>query len=381
MANALTVERRRRVLMAIWRAGAASQSVLHARTGIRANTVGRDLKTLANAGLLRPKPTRARGRGRPHVHYEIDPERRNVVGLALKRGQVEVGKLNLLGKYVRTPESRSAPTAARMLSPAGRLLGAYVDRNTLAVGVATPGFVDLEARSILVHPGFRTRGPVSLASVFRTAGRRAVVLGNDMHALAARWLLTQETGQDADTLLVHFDDGEMGAALLVDGRPNQGCATGANELGHSRFHIKTDPCFCGHQGCLERICSTGFLRLQRPRSESLDTRAAAYRKGRDRDLNEILKHLSTGLGNAVNFTRVERLVLVSRLLRHAPFLEALLKGVRGQFMAAMAQRIEVEIWDQPVLRLAETAGWLAIAGLLLPGWSPSEGADPLRRIR
>lgn len=381
MPNALAVERRRRILLAIWRAGEASQSSLHARTGIRPNTLGGDLKALAAAGLLRPKATRARGRGRPSVPFEIDPSRRTVIGVALKRGQVEVGKLDLLGSYIGAPQSRAVATAAQMLSAAGHLVRSQVDGSVLAVGISTPGFVDLQARSILFHPGFRTRGPVSLVPLCKLAGRRSVILENDMHALAARWLLTQKAEQNADILLVHFDDGEMGAALLVDGRPNRGCATGANELGHSRFPVRTDPCFCGHSGCLERICSTGFLRMQRAGKGTLHARAEAYTAGRDKALDEIVRYLALGIGNAVNFTRVQRLVLVSSLLRHPHFLEALLAGLRAQLMEAIAGRIDVEVWDQPVLRLAETAGWLALAGLLLPGWNPSGEEDPLRRLK
>jgi predicted NBD/HSP70 family sugar kinase len=257
-----------------------------------------------------------------------------------------------------------------MLSAARSLLKAHLNRDTLAVGISTPGFVDLAERTILVHPGFETRSPLSLAPLFKLAGKRPVILENDMHALTARWLLTQKTGQQDDILLVHFDDGEMGAALLVGGRPNRGCATGANELGHTRLPVQTERCFCGHTGCLERICSTAFLRRRPADTGTLHQRAAAYQGLNDPALDEVVRYLSLGFANAVNFSRVQRLVLVSSLLRYPAFLEALLKGVRSRLMGILAPRVEIEIWDQPVLRLAETSGWLALAGLLLPGWGP-----------
>lgn len=371
MRHTITAARQRDILQTVWRAGEASLSDLHSRTGMRPNTLGEDLNALVQAGLLRARPGQARGRGRPRVPFEVDPEKRNVVGLALKRGQVEAGRLNLLGKYVADPESRPAAGPAQMLAAAQSLLKAYINRDTLSVGISTPGFVDLKERSILVHPGFVTRSPLSLAPLYKLAGRRQVVLQNDMHALTARWLLTQKTGQDTDILLVHFDDGEMGAALLIGGRPNRGCATGANELGHTRFPIQTNRCFCGHTGCLERICSTAFLRREQADAGTLHQRAASLQGSDDPQLDEIIRYLALGFANAVNFSRVQRLVLVSSLLRYPAFLEALLKDIRCRLMDVIAPRVEIEVWDQPVLRLAETSGWLALAGLLLPGWDPA----------
>ena len=39
------------------------------------------------------------------------------------------------------------------------------------------------------------------------------------------------------------------------------CIAG-NELGHTRFFVDTEKCYCGHPGCLERIFSTDFLQRQ-----------------------------------------------------------------------------------------------------------------------
>ena len=71
----------------------------------------------------------------------------------------------------------------------------------------------------------------------------------------------------------------LGSALLIDGRPNRGCVTGANELGHTRLPVETDICFCGHPGCLERIVSTEFLRRRGVPLGSLLEHAANYSGG------------------------------------------------------------------------------------------------------
>src|SRR3954468_12761085 len=89
------VPRQRSVLQAIWRAGRLSRRDLHERTHIRPNTVGSDALMLLKAGILRECTSKSLGRGRPRVPLEIDPEKRHVIGLAIRPGHVKVRSLNL----------------------------------------------------------------------------------------------------------------------------------------------------------------------------------------------------------------------------------------------------------------------------------------------
>jgi predicted NBD/HSP70 family sugar kinase len=199
-----------------------------------------------------------------------------------------------------------------------------------------------------------------------------------MHALAARWLLTHQAEQYEDVLLIYFEDGQLGAALLIDGRPNRGCVTGANELGHTRLPVETEVCYCGQPGCLERICSTEFLRRRGVPSGSLFEHASSYREDPDRAggngargdkaIAEVLDYLSAGLANAVNFIRPNRLVLSSELTRYPEFLDALLRSTRTRIMGKILDRVRIDLWDQVDSHSAETASWLALASLYREGW-------------
>src|SRR5439155_26811353 len=161
----------------------------------------------------------------------------------------------LLGR----PLSRTTSDRTKAVAAAQSLLRESINDQTLAIGVSVTGFVDPEARVTLHSSSFTGAGNASLEPLFETAGDRPIILENNMHALAAWWLLMHQAESDEDVLLVSLNDGQIGAALLIDGRPNRGCATGANELGHTRFFVDTETCYCGHPGCLERICSTEFL--------------------------------------------------------------------------------------------------------------------------
>src|SRR5437764_5837425 len=171
-----------------------------------------------------------------------------------------------------------------------------------------------------------------------------------MHAMAAWWLLVHQAESDEDVMLAAVNDGQMGAALLIDGRPNRGCVTGANELGHMRFPVDTETCYCGHPGCLERICSTEYLRRRGVNKGTLFELAARHgtpaARGNgdaaaDRALEDLLTHLSAGLANAVNFIRPNRLVLTSEMTRFPAFSDTVLRSIRSRLLAEMVKRVRI----------------------------------------
>jgi len=399
--------RQRALLQTLWNEGPLSRWELHERTGIRPNTVGADTGELLDSGIVREcaptstprgKPGAAepvngngngagngghatggkgeRVRGRPRVPLEIDPARRHVLGLAVRPGRVEVAKLNLLGELVEPAVDRAISDAGRIIRTARDLLRDHLNENTLCVGLATPGFVDPESHSILLSSAWPGQGEVSLQPIFETAGSVPYLLENDMHALAARWMLTHRAEQSEDVLLVYFDDGQLGSALLVAGRPNRGCVTAANELGHTRLPVEAERCYCGKIGCLERICSTEFLGRQSKRKGSLRERAADFNHS-DEALSRAIELVAMGISNAVNFTRVNRLVLVSELTRHQTFADAIVDSVRGQMLAELAARVAIDVWDQPATQSAENAGWLAMASLYCEGWLEDDRKERL----
>ena len=112
-------------------------------------------------------------------------------------------------------------------------------------------------------------------------------------------------------------------------------------------------------------------------SDGLLPSAARFSSSIDSDpaLETILKYLSCGLANIVNFVRPHRLVLVSPLTRSPAFSDALIRMIRGGVLAELADRVKIDFWDEPAAGSAETAGWLALADLFFGGW----GAEVARR--
>lgn len=365
--------RQKQVVRHLWDEGRLSRSELHLRTGLTPNGVGAVADVLLREGLLRECPAEPSTGGRPRVPLEIDPARRNVVGLAIGPGRVEVTRLGLRGGVLGSPVLRAVSDPQKIVSTARDLLKRTLGPETLGIGVSATGFVDAQARAILFSSAMPGRRSVSLAPLYDAAGDVPIVLENDMHALAARWMLSHRADEHQDVLLVAFDDGRVGAGLLVEGRPNHGCVTGANELGHTRFPVETVTCYCGQSGCLERIISSDYLaRLNGSSGTDLAERVTRFRSN-DAGVETITRHLAMALSNAVNFIRPARLVLVSRLVRQPAFTDLLVRSIRSLMLVELADRVRIDLWDEPAQRTAETAGWLALASLFREGWSRSGG--------
>ena len=376
--------RQREILRLLWSSGRLSRWELHRKTGVNPNAVGVDVAGLLGGGIIRECASEVAGPGRPRIPLEIDPTVRHVVGVAISPGRVEAGRLTLRGSLLGRPIGRNVTEPGKTVGVAQALLRESLTEQTLAVGLSVTGFVDPTERAILTSSSIPGQGSVSLAPLYETIGNRPLILENNMHALAAWWLLIHQAEADEDVLLVSIRDGQLGAALLIDGRPNRGCAIGANELGHVRFFTDTDTCYCGHPGCLERIVSTEFLRRRGVSVGSLLEHAAHYAGddsgangspksskatiAADKAVGEVLDYLSAGLANAVNFIRPNRLVLASELTRYPAFNSSLLRSIRSRLLGRLLERVRIDLWDQVDGHSAETAGWLALASLYREGW-------------
>ena len=142
-----------------------------------------------------------------------------------------------------------------------------------------------------------------------------------------------------------------------------------------RYLADTARCYCGQTGCLERIFSSEYLRVieggdtsdEGAGSKTLMRRSARYEQG-DEPLETLYGYLANGIVNVVNFIRPHRLVIVSELTRYPDVCNLLTRSIRSRLLGELVNRVRFDLWDQPVGNPAETAGWLALAGLYYDGW-------------
>jgi hypothetical protein len=91
--------------------------------------------------------------------------------------------------------------------------------------------------------------------------------------------------------------------------------------------------------------------------------------GRRSALGGLISLMGNSLANVVNFVRPHRLVITSPYTRHPVFANELLKQTRDCLLPALADRVRIDLWEQPAATPAETAGFLPLAAMLLDGWA------------
>jgi predicted NBD/HSP70 family sugar kinase len=353
----------RSILQTLRTAGPLGRHELAQRLGVRPNSVGDAVAAMVKRGLLKEGDARAAGRGRPTRPLSIDPDRRVVLGLAMEPGRVGCCRLNLLGETPEPVVRRAVTSPRKLIAACAALLEEQLDPRVLAVGLSTTGFVDVPTRRVLLSSALPDATSATLDPIFAAAGRKPVVLDNDMHGLAAAWLLAQPHAESQDVLLIDLNDGAVGGALIVAGRPNRGCVVGGNEIGHTRCRADTPTCYCGHRGCLERVYSSPFL----GGPGALAARTRDYEPG-DTRLREMIDHVAWGLANAVNLVRPARLVLHLPTDTHDDFVRDLILATRRGLLRPLGERVIIERWAGGPDRFSVSAGWLALAALHLPNW-------------
>jgi predicted NBD/HSP70 family sugar kinase len=364
-------ERERQIIQILWRQGRLSRWELHEHSGQTPNGVGSVIAGLLEKGILRECRAEPSGGGRPRIPLELDPMRRHMVGVLIAQRAVEVCRLNLYGNLIGGEIRREVTKSQNMIVTAARLLEKLVDEQTLGIGLGAAGLIDAEAHTILMSSAIPDQRAISLQPIYDAAGDCPLVIANDMQALAVRWMLTHRAEITNDVLLVGFVDGSMGAAMLLEGKPNRGCVMACNELGHTRLPVATDRCYCGQTGCLEVICSTPFLhRNGLPADMTLQSALVSTEPVPA--LEKMIDLLAMGIANSVNFVRPHRLVLVSNMVRYETFSAPLIQKIRGMLLSELVDRVRIDLWDQPAFQSAETAGWTALASLYTDAWNSTK---------
>ena len=252
--------RQRQVFRVLWAEGKLSRSELHKRTGMTPNGVGTLAEAMLRDGLLRECPVRTTGRRRrrPRVPLEIHPTRRHVIGLALEPGRVNVCRLGLAGALLEHMRVHECADPTQLIPAAASLLQKHRDRRTLAVGVSVTGFVDAEKRTLLFSGAMKGGPAADLSPIFDAAGELPIVLENDMHALA-RALAAHARRRPAGCPARLDRRRPLGAAILVNGRPNRGCAMAPMTWVTRSSSSRPSAASAGTRVAWSRIVSSPFL--------------------------------------------------------------------------------------------------------------------------
>jgi glucokinase len=141
-------------------------------------------------------------------------------------------------------------TIRRAIAAAGK-----VEKDIAAIGVATPGTMDIPAGIILDPPNLRPWQNVPVRDYISTTFRLPTAFQNDANAAAfgEYWV---GAGRDVKSMVMFTLGTGIGGGVILDDHVLEGQHSHGAEVGHMKIDLgKNRQCGCGRWGCLEAFAS------------------------------------------------------------------------------------------------------------------------------
>lgn len=308
------------VLGHVHRTGRISRSELTARMGLNRSTIAglvTELESLGLAEQVKPSGTRIRA-GRPSVDVKV----RNgayVFAVDLRVEGLTVARVGL-GGVVQSratgpvPADHDPHTTADSVVELMRLVVKEVEPGAalVGVGVSVPGIVRAEDGLVRLAPNLGWRDVPFVEILADRIGAVSIpVLGNDadLGALAEH---LRGAGVGVEDLVYLSGEVGVGAGIIVGGRPLEGAAGYAGEIGHMPFLPDGKLCHCGARGCWETEIGAPAIALAVGCPPERLGALGEFLEGVHEatpDLREVGRHLGRGLAGAVNMLNPRVIVL------------------------------------------------------------------------
>jgi DNA-binding Lrp family transcriptional regulator len=240
--ESLRSRNRLRVLETVQQRGTISRVDITRTTGLSRTTVSSLVAELLAEGVLseRAEPLApSRGGGRPAILLGLNPSGGGVLGVHLGHDGVRVVLADLSGDVLGERQREidvdhlPADTLAYVADAALELVagsGHDIGR-VIGMGVAVSAPVQLVSHALRTPSMLRDWTDIDIAAQLRERVGVPVHVGNDANLGAmAEW--TFGVGRGADDLIYLMLSDGVGAGLILNGRPYEGAAGAAGELGH-----------------------------------------------------------------------------------------------------------------------------------------------------
>ena len=227
-------------------------------------TVYQNLKELMDAGLIRYSGESQSTGGRKAMGLDIVPGARVAAGVSVSKNHLRMLLADLRLQELNYRERKLEPyTSLSQLEDLLALPGDLDRECLLGVGVALPGIISPDSRSLVFAPvlGLEDLSLESLAEAIPYPVR----FENDGNCGGfAQWFLQ---GGRQNIAYLSLENG-VGGAVLLGGTPYEGDRLHSGEFGHLCVEPGGLLCSCGKRGCLEAYCTT--RRIQKGLGISLE---------------------------------------------------------------------------------------------------------------
>ncbi len=182
---------------------------------------------------------------------------RQVIGVDLGGSAIKLGRFTQAGDCLNdltVPTPQPSTPEAVTAAMAAAIAALDPDRETVAIGVGTPGPADAAGRIARVAINLAGWHDVPIADVLEAQTGRPVTVANDANCagLGEAWL---GAGRAYNDLIVLTLGTGVGGAIVLDGRLFVGRHGTAGELGLITLNPEGPPCNSGNRGSLEQHCS------------------------------------------------------------------------------------------------------------------------------
>ncbi len=194
-----------------------------------------------------------------------------VIGIDVGGTKVQVGVADAHGQVLSRErvETRARDGAEQVFAQVVQAVtaaaaGAGVQpEQALAIGIGTPGQLDLEQGLVVDSPNLPWRHYPLREQLSQRFGGVPVALENDCKA-GGLGEFRFGAGRGSRHMVYLGVGTGIGGAIFVDGRLLYGATGNAAELGHTVVDLDGPPCGCGGRGCVEALASgSGLTNLGR----------------------------------------------------------------------------------------------------------------------
>lgn len=339
------------VLGHIWCQSGSFRTHISRNVGLTEASISRIIAELKAEGVIEESRRIAPYQGGPSAFLTLS---KSIYVAALEvsnsRIHVAVGSLGgdiVFSEHHSLPDGADAEAVEATIGVAITDLARWVQRRDVVIdqaAVSIPGF----------HSG-QTVNPIIALDAARLLQRLTqalpgvpVTVANSMVTRAVAYRLHEANKIRTDPYLFVYTGHGVGAAFVEDFA--DGGSVEACELGHMVVEPKGNLCRCGHRGCLETLLSSAALAdvlgvaeadlIARGDQWIHEFRISAKAK---RDIGERLFRLGLAIGNALNVSRSNRVVVTGWTGALPEEDRALLLDAIGQALLGGAAHIELTL--------------------------------------
>lgn len=252
---------RNKVYMSIYEDRITSKMQIVQKLQMGLSTVGQNLKSLEDEGLIERKGFFESTGGRKAQTIQIARNARISIGLGILKDMVHMAAVDLYGDmvYSESIAMNYAPDE-EYYQKAGQAVRLFIEKNKIApssilgVAIATQGIISQDGQS--VSYGVIMGNAEMKLSDFSRYIPYPCRLEHDSRAAA---FLELWNHKNLDSAALFLLNNNLGGAIITEGRVHQGMHMYGGIIEHLCIQPDGPLCYCSNHGCLETYCSANAL--------------------------------------------------------------------------------------------------------------------------